>query len=84
MFMYRKIRYFTEKEAQDFADRRNNENRRANMVASVYHEAEEKPGCFRVDHYVAGSVSMSFVKSGVLPYDYDEGYREGFHQTRIR
>lgn len=80
-YRYRPIRYFTELEAKREADRLNGEARRANMAGSHYEEDREQGG-WVVNHYVMRNLSGSLAKSGWLPYDYEEGYREGYHHYR--
>ena len=82
-YRYRKIRYFTQAEAELVAEQMNGEAARACM-AGVYHEAaDEGEGRWVVNKYVLRTCAGSLAKSGWLPYDYDEGYREGYHCVKV-
>lgn len=75
---YRKIKYFTEQEAEDFAQLKNDENKRVAMAGSYYEAEKEDEGRWIVNHYVLRQLVASHVKNGMLPYDYEEGYLEGY------
>lgn len=74
---YRKIKYFTEEEANRFCRDRNDENRRTNMAGSRY-DTEELPEGWVVNHYVIGQLCDTHVKNGMMPSDFDPDYLEGY------
>lgn len=80
-YSYRKIVYFTQEEAEHKADRLNGDARRQ-CVAGVYYEELEEPEGWVVVKYVLRTACEWWAKSGLLPHDHDEGYREGYHSTR--
>jgi hypothetical protein len=82
-FSYRKIKYFSQEEAELVADRLNNQARRECMAGVYYEEEEESPGNWVVNKYVLRTSAGSLAKSGWLPYDYDPGYREGYHHHSL-
>lgn len=81
-YRYRAIRYFTQEEAEVQASRLNSQAHATCMAGVYYEESEEKPGCWVVEKYVLRTPAGTLAKSGWLPYDYEEGYREGYHHTR--
>lgn len=74
---YRKIKFFTEQEAEKFCDNWNGNNRRTNMVGSNYDTEKTEQGWI-INHYVFGQIVSSYAKNGILPHDYDEDYLEGY------
>lgn len=75
---YRKIKFFTQEQAERIERQRNDENRRVNMVGSHYVAEEESPGNWIVQHYVVGQRGNAECANGYLPYDYDDHYLEGY------
>lgn len=74
---YRKVKYFTENEAERLCDKLNGDDRRSNMAGSRYN-TEKLPEGWVVNHYVCGQLSRTHAKNGLLPYDYDPDYVEGY------
>lgn len=78
-YTYRKIKYFTEREAEAECDRLNGEVRR-NSMAGVYYDTAPEPEGWIVEKYVLRNLVDCYAKSGRIPCDYEEGYREGYHR----
>lgn len=74
---YRKIKYFTEREAEQFCDKLNGDNRRSGMVGSEYDTEKLEEG-WVVNHYVLRNLVSTRAKNGYLPWDCDPNYREGY------
>lgn len=74
---YRKIKYFTEREAEQLCDRRNGDARREGMVGS-YYDTEQLEEGWVINHYVLRTLVRQEAKNGYIPHDHDPHYREGY------
>ena len=75
---YRKVKYFSREEAERRQDRLLGEAARNCMAGVDYSIEEVEPGCWVVNHYCLRNLTMTEVKNGYMPYDYDEHYLEGY------
>lgn len=90
---YRRIKPYTYDQAAKRASSLNQQNLQSGMLGSIYFVEEYYEGDspllgYMVTHYCLSSPTSYEVYNGFLPYDYEEGYREGYiknvqvHQTR--
>lgn len=74
---YRKIKYFTEAEAERLCVQKNGDNHRSAMAGS-YYDTEKLEEGWVINHFVLGSLVDIHVKNGMMPHDNDPHYREGY------